>query len=81
MFVIKTIKLGTYKKRFKIIIPNNMTLIYFPGARDCLKHLSELSCTNDVCSKFFYQLSQVCHNIQSLKIPFESIFATNLCFQ
>jgi len=55
----------------EIKIPNNITLINFPGARDCLKGLSELSCTNDVNSKFFIQLSQVCKNIQTLKILYQ----------
>src|ERR1043166_4368238 len=44
-------------------IPNVSTTFY-PGAGDCLKHLSKLSCHSDIHSEFFYQLSQICHNIQ-----------------
>ncbi len=46
-------------------IPN---FINFPGAKDCLKNLSELRCSSNINSEFFYQLSQICHNIQLLTI-------------
>ncbi|RIA92186.1 hypothetical protein C1645_820979 [Glomus cerebriforme] len=48
-------------------IPN---FINFPGAKDCLKNLSEIRCNSNIHSEFFYQLSQICHNIQSLTIEF-----------
>ena len=38
----------------------------FPGAKDCLKNLSELCCDSNIHPEFFYQLSQICHNLQSL---------------
>jgi hypothetical protein len=41
---------------------------YFPGVRK----LSELNCSSNLSSNFFYQLSQICHNIQSLSISFDS---------
>ncbi|RIA98069.1 hypothetical protein C1645_813314 [Glomus cerebriforme] len=41
---------------------------FYPGAKDCLKYLSELSCDSNIPSEFFYQLSQICHNILSLSI-------------
>src|SRR5436853_4870804 len=44
---------------------------YFPGAKDCLADLSVLSCA-DICSDFFYQLSQICHNIQTFTLSFQS---------
>jgi len=71
MFMKKTsLKILTYnlENYNGIQIPNNATITNLPGARDCLKDISELSCSNDVHSRFFFQLSQVCHNIQSLKI-------------
>jgi hypothetical protein len=51
-----------------LTIPNNITLINLPGAKNCLRNLKKLSCTSDLQSKFFDQLSKVCHNIQSLNI-------------
>src|SRR6266498_2550243 len=61
--------------RLSIPTPNysyipNINFINYPGAIDCLKNLSRLNCGSDIYSEFFYQLSQVCHNIQSLKITF-----------
>ena len=44
------------------------TFTSYPGTRDCWKDLSELSCRSDICSEFFYQLSQICNNIQSLVV-------------
>ncbi|CAB4391530.1 unnamed protein product [Rhizophagus irregularis] len=51
--------------------PKNITLINLSGARDCLKNLTKLSCTSSVESKFFHQLSKICHNIQSLHIFYQ----------
>jgi len=50
-------------------IPNVTPTIYLRTG-DCLKHLSKLSCRSDIYSQFFYQLSKICQNIQSLKIHF-----------
>jgi hypothetical protein len=44
--------------------------IYSPGFKICLKNLVILKCCSNICSEFFYQLSQICHNIQSLIITF-----------
>ncbi|RIA94574.1 hypothetical protein C1645_817852 [Glomus cerebriforme] len=60
-----------------IKIPYDVTLTHFSGARDCLKDVTELSCTDDVQPKFFFQLSKVCHNIQSLIIRFQYSFSNN----
>ncbi len=38
---------------------------------DCMKDLSVLTCYSNIPSEFFYQLAQLCHNIQSLCITFE----------
>ena len=40
----------------------------YPGAVDCLKNLSKLTCSSFHNSEFFHQLSQVCHHIRSLCI-------------
>src|SRR5581483_6616688 len=56
-------------------IPNTTTFTLYPGAKDCLANLSKLSCRTDIYSEFFYQLSQICHNIQSLKIKFEDVIS------
>ncbi|PKC70474.1 hypothetical protein RhiirA1_414369, partial [Rhizophagus irregularis] len=56
-------KLTYYSDFYDRNIPN---FINFSGAKDCLKNLSELACGSNVHSKFFYQLSQICHHIQSL---------------
>jgi len=44
--------------------------ITYPGAVDCLRNLSELNCSSStfVYPEFFSQMSQICHNIRSLKI-------------
>src|SRR6266498_3544595 len=51
----------------------------YPGAMDCLRNLSEFKCnSDDLSSEFFYQLSQICHNIQSLTITFEKVISNGL---
>ena len=43
----------------------------YPGAKDCLKNLSELHCAlniESINSEFLYQLSQICHNLLLLNI-------------
>src|SRR6266498_4194000 len=47
---------------------SEITFPTYPGAIDCLKYLLEFSCSSDIYSEFFSQLSQVCHNIRSLYI-------------
>jgi hypothetical protein len=51
-------------------IDNIIEFIYIPEAKFCLGNLTELWCRSDICSDFFYQMSQICHNIQSLTIKF-----------
>jgi hypothetical protein len=58
--------------------PSKVILTSYPGAKDCLKNLSELKCSSNISSKFFYQLSQICHNIQSLDITFEKVNSKGL---
>jgi len=57
---------------FYLVCFPNIDLITYPGAIDCLKNLSELNCSSDIYSEFFCQISQICHNIQSLNITFKA---------
>jgi len=50
----------------------------YPGSMDCLRNLSELICDSNVNSEFFNQLSQICHNIQSLDISFKRVNSRGL---
>ncbi|GBB99912.1 hypothetical protein RclHR1_03680007 [Rhizophagus clarus] len=50
----------------------NTNFVFYPEAKDCLKNLSELHCTSDISSEFFYQLSQLSHNITILNIMIEN---------
>ncbi|GES81137.1 hypothetical protein GLOIN_2v1876960 [Rhizophagus clarus] len=56
----------------------NVTFTYFPGAIDCLTNLTVLNCSSDIYPELFYQLSQICYNIQSLTIEFESTVSNGL---
>ena len=56
----------------------NVTFTFYPGSKDCLKNLSELYCSSNIYTEFFYQLSQICHNIQSLTIEFEESISNGL---
>ncbi|PKY18221.1 hypothetical protein RhiirB3_430998 [Rhizophagus irregularis] len=67
-----------YFNSYKIIDTPIITFISYPGANDCLKHLSSLNCRSNVYPEFFYQLSQLCHNIQYLAISFEKIISNGL---
>jgi len=50
----------------------------YPGAIDCLKNLTELNCYSNFHSESLYQLSQTCHNLQSLKIYFQESITDGL---
>ncbi len=52
---------------FTTIIPD-IPFTTYPGAINCLRNLSELTCPSNPYPEFFYQLSRMCHNIQSLNI-------------
>ena len=56
-------------------IMNDISFTYFPGAKDCLKDLSELRCSSNI---HLGQLSQICHNLQSLNIDIESEVSSGL---
>ncbi len=50
----------------------------YPEAMDCLKNLSELRCYSNICSEVFYQISQICHNLQSLNITMKYVVSDGL---
>ncbi|CAB4373746.1 uncharacterized protein OCT59_001259 [Rhizophagus irregularis] len=62
-------KLFYYNNHYHI----NYSFPYFPGIRN----LSELHCSSNLPSNFFYQLAQLCHNIQTLSIDFHNYEALN----
>ncbi|CAG8634298.1 8598_t:CDS:1 [Funneliformis caledonium] len=49
-----------------------------PGSVECLRNLSEFTCSSNISSEFFHQLSRICHNLQSLKITFEKSISNGL---
>ncbi|RIA87219.1 hypothetical protein C1645_828100 [Glomus cerebriforme] len=65
------------KLYFKLELPDVIFTSY-PGAKDCLKDLSELHCHSDISNEFFYQLSQISHNIQTLIIEFDDDISNGL---
>jgi hypothetical protein len=50
----------------------------FSGASDSLKNLSELFCYSNICTEFFYQLSQTCNTLKTLKIIFRRNISSGL---
>ncbi len=64
---ISSLKALEYSKEIQ-----NTPFINFSGAKDCLTGLSAFSCYSNLYSSFFHQLSQLCHNIQTLTIVFEN---------
>ncbi|RIA86227.1 hypothetical protein C1645_878806 [Glomus cerebriforme] len=65
---LKKLQLGKYPNKIK----------FYPEAKVCLKNLTELQCNSNFSSEFFYQLSQVCHNISSLDILIEQFISKGL---
>ncbi|CAI2162526.1 13027_t:CDS:1 [Funneliformis geosporum] len=56
----------------------NVTFTYFSGAKNCLKDLSEFKCDSNIYFEVFYQLSQICHNIESMSISFKENISDGL---
>ncbi|GBB98783.1 hypothetical protein RclHR1_03320009 [Rhizophagus clarus] len=59
----------------------NLSMVPFLScseAKDCLKNLSILYCVSNIYSGFFYHLSQICHNIHSLIMDFDSYMTSGL---
>ncbi|RIA90181.1 hypothetical protein C1645_823678 [Glomus cerebriforme] len=53
-------------------------ITYFIGAKNCLSDLTELNCSSNIYSEFFYQISQICYNIKSITIDFRVIISDGL---
>src|SRR5581483_9370093 len=51
----------------------DMNLAAFPGAKDCLKNLTELNYRTYIPLKFLHHLSKICHHIKSLTIEFKEL--------
>jgi len=52
--------------------------LFTTRATNCLRNLSRLSCHSSIDSEFLYQMSQTCHNIQSLKVIVRKIISDGL---
>ncbi|RIA86405.1 hypothetical protein C1645_829324 [Glomus cerebriforme] len=65
---LKKLKLWEYPKKIN----------FYHGAKACLKNLSELRCMSNFSPEFFYQLSQICHNISLLNITIEKFISKEL---
>src|SRR6266498_1342763 len=50
----------------------------FPRVNDCLTDLSVFNCDSNIYPEFFHQLSQICHNIQSITIEFRNKISDGL---
>ncbi|PKK61463.1 hypothetical protein RhiirC2_791770 [Rhizophagus irregularis] len=70
-------KLIYYSIDGEIRISKSITLTQFLGAKESLMDLTELRCSSDITSEFFNQLSQICHNIQTLIIEIEYSHISN----
>ncbi|RIA85805.1 hypothetical protein C1645_879076 [Glomus cerebriforme] len=63
---------------FDLSLRQNTTFTSYPGAKNCLRDLSELHCRSNVYHEFFDRLSQICHNIQILYISFKKAISNGL---
>ncbi|RIA97863.1 hypothetical protein C1645_871098 [Glomus cerebriforme] len=70
-------QIGSLKKLDLWQYPN-IIFNFYPGAKDCLKNLTELHCSSNFSSDFFYQLSKICHNILSLDITVVQVISNGL---
>ena len=66
------------RKLYLYYSPNIPKFTMFLGTKDCLKGLTELYCNSNIHPEFFYHLSQMCRNIQSLTIYFEEFTSNGL---
>lgn len=58
--------------------PYTIIFASYPGAKEFFKDLSTLRCSTDVSPEFFSQLSQICHNIETLLLRFGTFISTGL---
>src|SRR5581483_10866755 len=65
-------------KKLTYMSYSDTTFTIYPEAKDCMKNLSVLKCNSDINSEFFYQLSQICHNLQIFYIKFNEVISNGL---
>jgi hypothetical protein len=65
-----SLKVLTY---YKPLLEIKCSFPCFPG----MKNLLELHCYSNIPSDFFHQLSQTCHNLQTISITFDNDYVTN----
>ncbi len=56
----------------------NINFTTYLGATDSLRDLSELICLSNISSKFFYQLSQICHSLKTLRVTIKNGITSEL---
>ncbi|RIA87519.1 hypothetical protein C1645_878001 [Glomus cerebriforme] len=59
-------------------LKQNIIFTSYPGAKDCLNDLSVLHCDSDIYPEFYYQLSQICQNLQLLYVSFKKVISNGL---
>ena len=64
---LKMLKFDSYSE-----VIGNIPFVTFPGAKDHLTNILEFKCYSNVHPNHYHQLSQTCHNIQSLTVKLES---------
>jgi hypothetical protein len=74
---LKKLEISTFWQFLSLQYPTTIFISYLK-ANDCLKNLSELYCSSDISSEFFFQLSQVCHNLLILDIKFQNRISNGL---
>ena len=52
----------------KYLEPTYIDIYYLPSGTNRLRYLSELECSVDVSSIFYFNLAQLCRNIRKLSI-------------
>ncbi len=68
---IPSLKVLNYNVNYSVTI-RNIPFVSFPKAKDCLIDLLEFKSDLCIYPKHIYQLSQICHNIQTLSINLHS---------
>jgi hypothetical protein len=71
-------QMSSLKKLWFAELSNTPNFATFPGANNCLKNLTELCCFSQNGPELFYQLSQICRNIQFLSIDFVGVISNGL---
>ncbi|EXX71940.1 hypothetical protein RirG_073970 [Rhizophagus irregularis DAOM 197198w] len=65
--------------RYTLTNLTSITFTSYPGARECLKNLSTLSCCSNIQPEFFYHLSRICQTtIHTLSIILDELISNGL---